>query len=80
MLFILSRLKEKRLEYTEYAEVEMLSRLDKELVKHNPRVTILGVGNLLLKDEGVGIHIVQELSSKIDDMNVNIVDGGTSAK
>ena len=56
----------------------MLSRLNKEVDKHNPRITILGIGNLLLKDEGVGIHIIQELDSKIDDMNVNVVDGGTS--
>ncbi|TRZ96210.1 MAG: hydrogenase maturation protease [Dehalococcoidia bacterium] len=45
---------------------------------HNPRVTVLCIGNLLLKDEGVGIHLVGKLASNIDDVNVNIIDGGTS--
>lgn len=43
-----------------------------------PRVTILGIGNLLLGDEGVGIHLVQRLADRIDAAHVNLVDGGTT--
>jgi hydrogenase maturation protease len=43
----------------------------------SPRITVLGVGNLLLKDEGVGVHLVQKLTDAVDDANVKIVDAGT---
>jgi hydrogenase maturation protease len=41
-------------------------------------ILVLGVGNLVLKDEGVGVHVVQRLQ-EMDDMppNVDVVDGGT---
>ena len=38
---------------------------------------ILGVGNILLKDEGVGCHVVHALE-KIPLSNVKVVDAGTS--
>lgn len=41
------------------------------------RVTILCVGNLLLRDEGVGIHVARELMGMELPENVRIVDGGT---
>jgi len=44
----------------------------------NPKIAVLGIGNLLLKDEGIGVHLVQELASIVDASNVTIVDGGTS--
>ena len=44
----------------------------------SPRITILGIGNLLLKDEGVGVHLVQRLADRVDAANVNLVDGGTT--
>ena len=61
--------------YTKSVETEMSRRTHRNV----PRVTILGIGNLLLKDEGVGVHVVQELAG-IDPgcENLNIVDGGTS--
>jgi hydrogenase maturation protease len=43
----------------------------------NPKVTVLGIGNLLLKDEGIGVHLVQKLAGVVDDANVNIIDAGT---
>jgi hydrogenase maturation protease len=43
----------------------------------NPRVTVLGIGNLLLQDEGIGVHLVERLHQVIDNASVNIVDGGT---
>jgi len=36
---------------------------------------ILGVGNMLLKDKGVGIHTVYELKKEILPRNVKIMDG-----
>jgi len=43
------------------------------------RVLILGIGNILLKDEGVGIHVVQELRKYELPDNVEVIDGGTAA-
>jgi hydrogenase maturation protease len=43
-----------------------------------PRIVVIGVGNLVQKDEGVGIHTIQALE-KIDlPADVKLVDGGTS--
>lgn len=51
--------------------------LDEQAAGHKPRIAVLGIGNLLLKDEGVGIHLVQKLADTIDCTNVNVIDGGT---
>jgi len=42
------------------------------------KVAIVGVGNLLLMDEGVGVHVVQELERRELPPNVLVIDGGTS--
>ena len=39
---------------------------------------IIGVGNLLLKDEGVGVHVVQELRKKKLPSTVEVHDGGVA--
>jgi hydrogenase maturation protease len=43
------------------------------------RVVVLGVGNILMSDEGVGVHAVTALADRyvIPD-EVEIIDGGTS--
>jgi hydrogenase maturation protease len=41
------------------------------------RILIIGVGNYLLMDEGVGIHIINELEQYKLPQNVEIYDGGT---
>lgn len=38
---------------------------------------VLGIGNLLLSDEGVGIHVVRALESKRRPADVDLLDGGT---
>ena len=43
----------------------------------SPRIAVLGIGNLLLKDEGVGVHLVEKLAEFMGDVNVNIIDAGT---
>ena len=48
--------------------------------KNNPsrRIVVIGVGNLLLKDEGVGIHAVKALQEIGLPPDVSLIDGGTS--
>lgn len=41
------------------------------------RTLILGVGNLLLKDEGVGIHVIHALEKEPLPASVTCMDGGT---
>ena len=41
------------------------------------RVLILGIGNLVLRDEGVGIHAVQALEKEQLPSHVEVLDGGT---
>jgi hydrogenase maturation protease len=47
------------------------------LVDQKP-VLILGVGNLLLKDEGVGVHVAQRLMAMDLPPDVEVLDGGTA--
>jgi len=42
------------------------------------KTLIIGVGNLLLKDEGVGVHVVQELQKKELPPSVEVHDGGVA--
>jgi hydrogenase maturation protease len=41
------------------------------------KTIVLGVGNLLLGDEGVGIHVVRHLESESLPAQTDLVDGGT---
>ena len=41
------------------------------------KVIIIGIGNLLLMDEGIGIHVINELEKHKLPENVDIYDGGT---
>ena len=40
---------------------------------------VLGIGNLLLKDEGVGIHVASRMMKMDLPRNVEVVDGATAA-
>jgi hydrogenase maturation protease len=42
------------------------------------RTLVLGVGNVLLGDEGVGVHAVRKLREKALPPHVDVVDGGTA--
>lgn len=43
------------------------------------KVIVLGIGNILLKDEGFGIHVVNELKRQYNfPSNVEVIDGGTA--
>ncbi|MGQ9631164.1 MAG: HyaD/HybD family hydrogenase maturation endopeptidase [bacterium] len=41
------------------------------------RTVVLGVGNILLKDEGFGVRVVQEMEKLPIPSRISIVDGGT---
>ncbi len=43
----------------------------------NKDILVLGVGNLLLKDEGVGIHVIRTLEKEKLPSNVSLMDRGT---
>ena len=42
------------------------------------RTVVIGVGNLLLRDEGVGITAVQELQKRVLPPGVEVIDGGVA--
>ena len=42
-----------------------------------PRLLVMGVGNLLLTDEGAGVRAVQELEKEDWPAGVDFLDGGT---
>ncbi|MBI9110149.1 NiFeSe hydrogenase maturation protease [Maridesulfovibrio ferrireducens] len=41
------------------------------------KLLVLGVGNILLMDEGVGVHAIEALRKEEWPENVHMVDGGT---
>jgi hydrogenase maturation protease len=44
----------------------------------NPKFTLIGLGNILLRDEGVGVHAVEALRKNFDFPEyVRLLDGGT---
>ncbi len=51
------------------------------LCKRTPRllkITILGIGNMLLSDDGAGVHAIAKLKAEYEfPESVNLIDGGT---
>lgn len=46
--------------------------------EHKQRITILGIGNTLFSDEGVGVHLLPMLEEALkDDKNIEIIEGLT---
>ncbi len=45
---------------------------------NTPGIVIIGIGNLLMKDEGVGIHAIQEMEKLNLPADIKLIDGGTS--
>lgn len=42
------------------------------------RITIIGIGNILYQDEGVGVHILPSLMEKLgNDSDIEIIEGAT---
>jgi hydrogenase maturation protease len=54
-------------------------RQSEKLPTARPSILIMGVGNILLSDEGVGVHVVRAMQKmKLPD-NVELLDGGTAS-
>ncbi len=43
------------------------------------KILVMGVGNTILKDEGVGVHVIREMMKLDLPEDVELVDGGTAA-
>ncbi|WBW95813.1 hydrogenase maturation protease [Oceanirhabdus sp. W0125-5] len=39
---------------------------------------IIGIGNILLRDDGIGVHLISELHKEKLRCDVDLIDGGTS--
>ena len=48
-----------------------------ETVSPPQNIVILGIGNILLSDEGVGVHVANELAKMDLPPDVTVVEGGT---
>jgi hydrogenase maturation protease len=46
-------------------------------VKKNKKVLILGIGNYLMGDEGIGVHIAERIQKEVLPVGVDVLDGGT---
>ncbi|MEK6781588.1 MAG: hydrogenase maturation protease [Bacteroidota bacterium] len=47
-------------------------------MKGADKVLILGVGNYLMGDEGVGVHAARYLENEVDPLTTEVLDGGTA--
>ena len=43
-----------------------------------PKIMVMGVGNILLSDEGLGVHFLKELGGDDLPANVEVLEGGTA--
>jgi len=41
------------------------------------KVLVMGVGNTLLQDDGIGVHVTESLKASYSTQDINILDGGT---
>lgn len=41
------------------------------------RIMVMGIGNLLMQDDGVGVHVIRQLGNLDLPPQVELVDGGT---
>ena len=55
-----------------------LNTTDTPTPDNQKKTTVLGVGNLLLSDEGVGVHVVKRLMGMALPPEVEVIDGGVS--
>ena len=58
------------------SEEEISLELDRMM--RQPEITVLGIGNVVLRDEGFGVRVVEYLDRHYDfPENVQLIDGGT---
>jgi len=54
-----------------------MSSEEKRQQGYYSRILVMGVGNLLLSDEGVGVHVAQRMMEMDMPPEVHVVEGGT---
>lgn len=42
------------------------------------KTLILGIGNIIVGDDGIGVHVAQELAERINDENIDVMYANTS--
>ena len=47
------------------------------MTSNGPKTLVLGLGNVIMGDEGVGVHVVRALEKRALFSNVEYLDGGT---
>ncbi|MCG3158519.1 MAG: Hydrogenase 2 maturation protease [bacterium] len=52
---------------------------DSDMPDHQANILILGIGNVLMGDEGVGVHVVRHLQNMPLPEGVACLDGGTGS-
>jgi hydrogenase maturation protease len=60
------------------AKAKSILRAKEKKPAENERILVLGVGNILLKDDGVGVHIVRELQRRNMPGYISLVDAGSA--
>ena len=40
------------------------------------KIAVMGIGNILMQDEGIGVHIIRELEKYSFDPHIALIDGG----
>jgi hydrogenase maturation protease len=43
----------------------------------NPKTLVLGLGNIIMGDEGIGVHVIRALVQHALSPNIECLDGGT---
>lgn len=41
-------------------------------------IVVIGIGNILMQDDGIGVHIISLLKEELITTGIELVDGGTS--
>ena len=49
------------------------------MTEANGKLLVLGIGNVLMGDEGVGVHVVRQLEKDAIPDGVELLDGGTGS-
>jgi hydrogenase maturation protease len=56
----------------------LTARPDDPFAGHSDRVVLMGLGNILLSDEGVGVHVINKIKEQYAfSPPIDIIDGGT---
>lgn len=57
--------------------IEVPTRIKDPTITQKGEVLVMGVGNYLMGDEGIGVHIVQQMEKMELPQSIDVLDGGT---